>query len=289
VNHPLAAPPWGPWIGVYIVLTGAASGLTLAARWLRPADDRAAARVEWIASWASLALLAVCTAIVIADLHQPARFYLMVTQFTNTGSLMSWGAKIIALKIGLLAIYLMLLHRRRQALAAGDTALTGRATQALYTAVPDALALVSFALAIYPAFLLSWTWSSPASHDAGGALVFLSSSVVMGAAGGNAIVALAGPAGDRATSARARLTLLRLVLAHTVVLGFVMLSLRAGETAGVLEALSRSAALFWIVIASTGAAIVLAIPGPGDRRGLASSIAAAIAAAACRYLIFALR
>jgi formate-dependent nitrite reductase membrane component NrfD len=291
VNHPLVAPPWGASIGVYIILTGAASGLTLAARWLRPAEDRAGARVEWIASWASLAMLAVCTMILIADLDQPARFYLMVTQFVNTASLMSWGAKIIALKIGLLAIHLVLLHRRRQALAVGDTTLTGRATRAVYTAVPDALALVSFALAVYPAFLLSWTWSSPAAHDAGSALVFLSSSVVMGAAGGNAIVAFAGPAGDRGAAARARVVLLRLVVAHAVVLGFVVLSLRVGAVAGVLVQLWAGAwaGAFWILIASTASAVVLAIPRLGDRHGLASSVAAVIAAATCRYLIFAVR
>lgn len=290
MNHPLAEPPWGPSIGLYIVLTGFASGLSLATYLLRPSDERAATRIDWIATWTSLATLAVCALIVISDLRRPARFYLMVTQFANTGSLMSWGAKIIALKIGLLAVYLLLLRRRRRAIAAGDTTLTGRATRAVYAAVPGALAVVSLALAIYPAFLLSWTWSSPAAHHAGSALVFLSSAAVMGVAGSNAVVAIAGDAGEPSTAARARSALLRMVVAHAVVLGFVALSLQAGDSRSVLDELSRGAwtRACWLLVGSTGIAVALGIPALGDRRGLAASGAAVIAAAACRYVIFAL-
>jgi hypothetical protein len=289
VNHPLASAPWGPSIGVYIVLTGLASGLTLVTRFMRPADQRAATRVEWISSWTSLAALAVCTVILVWDLRQPARFFLMITQFTNAGSLMSWGAKIIALKIGLLAIYLMLLHRRRQAIAAGDATLTGGATQALYAAVPDALALVSFALAIYPAFLLSWTWSSPAAHNAGSALVYLSASAILGAAATNILAVFAPDVRDHAMGARARLVLMRLLAVHVVAVGFLALSLRANETRVVFDELSRGAwaGACWLLVASTSVAVVLSAPIFGSRSRIALSVIALVAAAASRYVIFA--
>jgi formate-dependent nitrite reductase membrane component NrfD len=290
VNHPLDGVPWGPWIGTYIVLTGLASGLTLVTRFTRPADERAAIGLEWICSWTSLATLAVCTVIVVSDLGRPASFFLMVTQFANAASLMSWGAKIIALKIALLALYLYLLQRRRQAFTAGDTTLTGRATRALYAAVPDALALVSFALAVYPAFLLSWTWSSPASHNAGSALVFLSSAAVLGAAASNLIVRFVPPLRDRAGDARARLILTRILGLHAVALGFFLLSLRANETRVVFDELWRGT---WtgagqLLFVATSLAVVLTAPIFAGRSRIALTVAALVGAATCRYVIFAI-
>lgn len=289
MNQPLASAPWGSWIGAYIVLTGLASGLTLVTRFLRPADERAATGFEWISSWTSLATLAVCTIIVISDLGRPARFFLMITQFANAGSLMSWGAKIIALKIMLLAVYLLLLHKRRQALAAGDAMLTGRATRALYAAVPDALALVSFALAVYPAFLLSWTWSSPASHNAGSALVYLSSGALLGAAAVNLIAAFVPDVSDLAMAVCARVTLMRLLGAHIVALGFLMLSLRANETRVVFDELWHDswAVAFRIVVVATGLAVLLTAPMFTGRSRAALTVAALVSAAASRYVIFA--
>jgi hypothetical protein len=281
--------PWGPSIGVYIVLTGLASGLSLVTRFMRPADQRAATRIEWISSWTSLAALGVCTVILVWDLRRPARFFLMVTQFTNAGSLMSWGAKIIALKIGLLAVQLVLLHRRRQAIAAGDAMLTGAGTQALYAAVPDALALVSFALAIYPAFLLSWTWSSPAAHNAGSALVYLSSSAILGAAATNILLGFVPDVGNPAMGARAGLILMRLLAVHLVALGFLALSLRANETRVVFDELSHGA---WagacrILVIVTSLALALSTPIFGGRCRVALSVVALGSAAASRYVIFA--
>lgn len=291
MNQPLASVPWGPWIGAYIVLTGLVSGLTLVTRFLRPDDERAATRFEWISSWTALATLAGCTIILISDLGRPARFFLMVTQFTNAGSVMSWGAKIIALKIGLLAVYLLLLHRRRQALAAGDAMLTGRATRALYTAVPGALALVSFALAVYPPFLLSWTWSSPASHNAGSALVYLSSSALLGAAAASLIATFVPDVSDLAMTARVRVTLMRFLGAHIVALGFVMLSLRANETRVVFDELwhGASAGACRILVAGTGLAVLFTAPMFAGRRRTALAITALVSAAASRYVIFAAR
>lgn len=291
MNHPLATTPWGAWIGVYIILTGLASGLTLVARFTRPADERAAADWEWIASWVSLATLGVCAVILVADLGQPVRFFLMITQFANEHSLMSWGAKIIALKIALLGGYLFLLHRRRQAFAAGDAILAGRATRALYAVVPGALALVSFAIAIYPAFLLSGTWSSPASHNPGSALVYLSSGILLGAAVANLIATFAPRVGDPASSragGRARLTLVYVLAAHVVALGFFLLSLRMNHTRVVSDELWHGA---WagagrILFAATGLAVLLATPIFAGRGRAALSAAALVAAAMSRYVIF---
>ncbi len=289
MNHPLAGMPWGGWIGVYIVLTGLASGLTLAIRFVRPADERAASDLAWIASWTSLATLAVCTVILIADLGRPARFFLMVTQFANADSLMSLGAKLIALKIGLLAVELFLLHRRRQAFGVGDASLTGRGTRALYAAVPDALALVSFALAVYPAFLLSWTWSSPASHNAGSALVYLSSAALLGAATAHLLVTFLSRGRDRTTDARGRQIVIRILGPHAVALGFLFLSLRANGTRVVFDELWHGdwAGMCQLLLVATGLAVLLTAPIFAGRGRVALSVTALVAAATSRYLIFA--
>lgn len=294
MNHPLDIEPWGPWVGVYIVLTGLASGMTLATRFLRPADQRAATRLEWFSSWASLATLGVCTVILIVDLQRPERFFLMVTQFANAGSLMSWGAKIIALKIGLLAVHLMLLHKRQRALAAGDATLAGCATRAVYSFVPDALALVSFALAIYPAFLLSWTWSSPAAHNAGAALIYLSSSAILGIAGSNLIMVLAPGIADPTLGERARASLVRMIAAHAVALGFTVLSLRASGSRAVYDKLWYGvwAGASAVLVVATCMAVVLGaltVLTSGARARIALSVTAMVGAVATRYLIFAVR
>lgn len=289
MNHPLATPPWGPWIGVYILLTGLASGLTLVTRFVRPVDERAAARVDWIASWSALATLGVCAIILSCDLGRPGRFFLMVTQFANMGSLMSWGAKIIALKIALLAVHLALLHRRRHALAIGDATLTGTATRAVYVVIPEVLALVSFALAIYPAFLLSWTWSSPAAHNAGAALVYLSSAVILGVAATSLVMVLAPAVDDPAVAARLRAGMMRVLAAHMVALGFVAVSLRSNETRAVYDELVHGplAAICWVLVIASAAGIALSAPALGARSRIALSVAALVTAATSRYLIFA--
>ncbi len=202
---------------------------------------------------------------------------------------MSWGAKIIALKIGLLALYLALLHRRRRAIAAGDATLTGRLTRALYAAVPDAVALVSFALAIYPAFLLSSTWSSPAAHNAGSALVYVSSGAILGAAAMNILVMVLPDGSGLVMAARARVTLMHLLGAHIVVLGFLVLALRANETRVVFDELWHGA---WagtcrIMVAVTSIAAVLSGPMFAGRGRVALSVTAFAGAAVSRYLIFA--
>jgi formate-dependent nitrite reductase membrane component NrfD len=169
--------------------------------------------------------------------------------------------------------------------------LTGRATRALYTAVPDALALVSFALAVYPAFLLSWTWSSPASHNAGSALVYLSSGALLGAAAASLIATFVPDVSDLAMAARVRVTLMRFLGAHIVALGFVMLSLRANETRVVFAELwhGASAGACRILVAGTGLAVLFTAPMFAGRRRTALAITALVSAAASRYVIFAAR
>jgi formate-dependent nitrite reductase membrane component NrfD len=288
VSLPSASVPWGPWIGVYIVLTGLASGLTLAARFHRPNSERAAIELEWISSWIAIAVLAICSMILIEDLGRPMRFFLMVTQFANGNSLMSWGAKIITLKIMLLGVYLFFLQRRRQALLTGDERLDG-ATRTLHASVVDALGLTSFALAIYPAFLLSRTWSSPASHNAGSALVYLSSGVLLGAAAIDLIATFAPGVVDRTMGARAKVSFLHLLAPHIVAVAFFLLSLRDNTTRTVFNELLHGTwtgvCRIWFI--ATGVALLLSVPVFKGASRIVLSIAVLIVAAMSRYLIFA--
>jgi formate-dependent nitrite reductase membrane component NrfD len=179
---PLAEAPWGATIGIYLVLVGLASGLTLVSWWVRPEEPRTAARFDWIAAWTALLLMLIVSALLVADLGRPARFFLMVTRFENLDSPMSIGAKLIAAEIGLLGVHLYLIRRRLSALARGDASVAAGLTLLVYSIAPAALALVSFALAIYPAALLSFTWISPLATGSMASVVFLSTAIVMGAA-----------------------------------------------------------------------------------------------------------
>jgi hypothetical protein len=73
---PLLEAPWGAIIGVFFVLVGVATGVTLLALWVHPQDH-------------------------------------MVVSLSNLGSPMSIGAKLIALKLSLLITYLYLLTRQQ--------------------------------------------------------------------------------------------------------------------------------------------------------------------------------
>jgi Ni/Fe-hydrogenase subunit HybB-like protein len=180
--QPMLEAPWGAIIGVYFVLVGLATGITLLTLWIHPQDDRARVHYEWVTTWVAFMALAAASILLVIDLGQPSRFYLMITSFSNLASPMSIGAKLIALKLYLLAMYLYLLTRRRGALTAGDVSLTGHATQTLFAVIPAALGLISLALAVYPAILLARTWSSPLAHTAGAGVLFLSTALLMGTA-----------------------------------------------------------------------------------------------------------
>src|SRR5882724_658692 len=180
--HPLLEAPWGAIIGVYFMLVGLATGVTLVAYWVYPEDARAQVRYAWVTTWMAFLSLVAGSVLLVVDLEQPARFHLMVASFSNLGSPMSIGAKLIAAKLFLLAVYLYLLARRRGAVAAGDLSLTGSATRALFSTVPAALAVVSVALAVYPAVLLARTWSSPLAHTPAAGVLLLSTALLMGTA-----------------------------------------------------------------------------------------------------------
>ncbi len=292
MNQPLASAPWGAWIGVYIVLTGLASGLTLVTRFTRSNDARATTELEWACSWISLLVMIICSVILIADLERPTLFFLMVTQMTSLGSLMSLGAKIIALKSGLLVLQLFLLHRRRQALAAGDTTLEGRWTLAVYTAVPEILFLVSFALAVYPAFLLSLTWSSPAAGNPGSALLYLSSAALLGAAAVGLIATLAPRVREAKPQVRVLWLLPHLLGAQVIALAFLLLSMRGNSTRVVFDALWRGewAGMLMLSFGATAMAILLAMSARlirGRAVLVSLCVAVLVGAASSRYLIFA--
>ena len=130
----------------------------------------------------ALVTLVLCGVLLIVDLGRPARFFLMLTRFSNLSSAMSVGAKLIALKGFLLTLYLYLLHRRRSALAPGDVARAPGVTRAAYAVVPLLLAVASLCLAAYPAILLARTWFAPLAASSGAALLFVTTALLMGAA-----------------------------------------------------------------------------------------------------------
>jgi hypothetical protein len=175
--HPLPEAPWGPIIGVYFILAGMAAGTTLVAEWVEPRDSRTAVAFAWKTSWMAMVALSLCGVLLIVDLGRPARFFLMLTRFSNPGSAMSMGAKLIALKGFLLALYLYLLHRRRSALTPGDVDLAPGVTCAAYTVVPALLAMTGLGLAAYPAILLARTWFSPLTTSSGAALLFVTTAL----------------------------------------------------------------------------------------------------------------
>src|SRR5207244_13424852 len=133
---PGAAVSCVPFIGAYVVLGGVAAWMTLVVAWVEREDDRLGLGFAWSSSWLAMAALVLCGVLLTVDLGRPARFFLMLTRFSNPGSAMSVGAKLIALKGFLLALYLYLLYRRRRALATGDADLAPGVTRAAYTVIP---------------------------------------------------------------------------------------------------------------------------------------------------------
>jgi formate-dependent nitrite reductase membrane component NrfD len=97
--QPMLEAPWGAIIGVYFVLVGLATGITLLTLWIHPQDDRARVHYEWVTTWVAFMALAAASILLVIDLGQPSRFYLMITSFSNLASPMSIGAKLIALKL----------------------------------------------------------------------------------------------------------------------------------------------------------------------------------------------
>jgi formate-dependent nitrite reductase membrane component NrfD len=285
--HPLPEAPWGLLIGVYFILAGVAAGTTLVAEWVAPPDARTAVAFAWKTSWVALVALLLCGVLLIVDLGRPARFFLMLTRFANPGSAMSVGAKLIALKSFLLALYLALLHRRGHALATGDVALAPGVTRAVYTVVPALLAVASLCLAAYPAILLARTWSSPLATSSGAALLFVTTALLMGAA----VAIWAAP--DATLVARLRGVMLFLGAAQPCLLLLAGLALYGGSPAleRALGALigGRAATVFWGLVMGVGLGVPLvALAAVRQQRlaVLASAPCLFVGAATLRFLIF---
>jgi formate-dependent nitrite reductase membrane component NrfD len=294
VGHPLPEAPWGSLLGVYLILIGLATGLTLLVQWLRPADAETADTFEWGATWVALAATVACGLILIVDLGRPERFFLMLTRFGSTESVMSWGAKLIALKAGLLLVQLYLLHRRRKERAGGAEVPEDAVTRWVVRAVPGLLVLVSIALAVYPALLLARTWSSPLASTPGVSILFPVTALAMGGAAA-ALVALVLP-GSAYGELRDRLERVLLFLLGTqgVLLLFAWVGgLGAGrETARLWAVLlsGESAGLFWAAVVGLVLPGLLLLSMPRNKRALALSAVATLASAgAVRFLMFSLR
>jgi formate-dependent nitrite reductase membrane component NrfD len=295
VARPLLEAPWGAVIGIYLMLVGLATGVTLVALWVHPADERLRVSYDWRTTWAALLALVAACALLVIDLGRPARFYLMLTSFANLGSPMSIGAKLIGLKLCLLAAYLFILARRLQALASGDAVVRGRGTRALFAAVPTLLGVLSLTLAVYPAVLLARTWSSPLLRTTGAGVLFVSTALLMGTAAVTLITSTGQLAGDVLLRQRLRQTLTFLVLAQGPLLGLWYLSVDTNQPL-LATALSHlfqgvGATVFWPVVVGLGLVLptVVLLSSPGR---LATAVCGAVAvlagASAVRYLLFAM-
>jgi formate-dependent nitrite reductase membrane component NrfD len=293
--HPLPEAPWGAIIGVYFMLVGLATGVTLVAYWVHPEDARAQVHYAWVTTWAAFLILVAGSVLLVVDLGQPARFHLMVASVSNLGSPMSIGAKLIAAKLFLLAVSLSLLARRRGAVAVGDLSVTGSATRALLSLVPAALAVVSLALAVYPAVLLARTWSAPLARTPVAGVLFLSTALLMGAAAALILACLGRLRGDLALRGRLRDVILWLVVGQIPLLGLWLLSVDTHH-APLATALSHllhgtGAAVFWLAVIGVGLGLPAGLlPRVWSSRIVAiwGALAVLVGASTTRYLFFSL-
>lgn len=284
---PLATPPWGDVLAPYFVLLGLASGVTLMIGWVNVGRGRQARLFELRCATLSLAALAVGGTILLMDLGRPSRFWLMLAPFSNPASPMAWGAKLIGLKAGLLALQLYLLQRRLREDPDGE--LSGTLTHATFRGVHGLLQLTSLALAIYPAFLLSRTWMSPLATTPGSGVVFLTSALLLGTAALLLLqLALPGVAVRHQLSRCAGY----LVALQGITLLFEALSLRGAAWSARLALSGAHTAVFWGAVVVVGLALPLFIRLVGAasaRATTANAAAIVIGAAAARYLLFAVR
>ncbi|WP_440102497.1 NrfD/PsrC family molybdoenzyme membrane anchor subunit [Streptosporangium sp. H16] len=289
--HVLAPePPWGPLLAAYIVLVGLPSGLTLVTWPLARRHSHLSAGIDRYGSWAALATLLVVSVLLVADLGRPERFHLMITRFDNLASPIAVGAKLIAIKMFLLAVLVYGLERRRRS---PDTAVvtSGRITSLL----SGALLLTSFALAVYPAALLSRSWASPLAGTSGSALIFVVTALLMGTAAVLLVVSLLNvKEGDHTSTLHiCRRAVLVLLGALGVTLSFEVLSLAGRPPDRLLLAAMLTGSLapvFWGLVVALGiiapAAALLLFP---SHRVIViiSATATLTGAAAARYLLFA--
>jgi formate-dependent nitrite reductase membrane component NrfD len=293
-DHPA---PWGSLIAAYFVLAGVASGTTLWSTFHRPRDQDAADALEWAAGLVALAAISACGLILIIDLDRPGRFLLMLTELSNLGSMMSIGAKLIALKAAFLALHLFLIHRRRRARAIGDTSEPTGATLVLYRTTPALVGIASLGVAIYPAFLLAQTWTSPLAAGPGSGLLFLSTALLMGAAVAIILASAIPRITEQAFRVRVGRALRFLLVAQILLLVFEGLALHGSNRPPVIGALRElqrggASAAFWVLVVGIG--LVAPLVGLAVRSRTrwvmtASSLAVLIGAGATRYLLFTVR
>jgi formate-dependent nitrite reductase membrane component NrfD len=294
-NHPLPVSPWGLPLAVYFTVIGVPSGVTLVAWWLRARVPPAADAIERRAAWIALVGLALVSAILVVDLGRPERFFLMLTRFSNLGSPIALGAKLIALKSALLVVCIYLLERRRTAHAAApDMTMSRRAGARVEPAVTWSLLVASFALAIYPGIVLSRTWVSPLTQSGGADLLFLLTSLLMGASA-TMLLVVAAPTVTIVSQLGQQLRGMTVALLglYGIALVFEGLTLSGGpavQRQALADLLSGGLApAFWGVVVSAGVALpVLFLTAVPPRRATSAAAAAAALTGACaaRYLIF---
>lgn len=285
-GQPLVESPWGAALALYFVLVGLASGVTLVAWLLRPPDARAARALDERAAWVALAALAACGLILVFDLGRPARFFLVLTTW-STASVMSVGAKLIALEAVLLGWHLVELRAGRHAEHAPTAADVRFAPPTLL------LAVTSATLAVYPAVLLSRTWLAPLTTSPVTGLLFVNTSLLLG------LVACAPSLSRVDVPAFARKldgALVALVATQAALLALLFLSLHGvgGRAQHALRQLSAGlpGAAFWLLTCGVG--LVLPLAWRASRRlrarvPLLPVCAAAAGAGMLRVLLFVVR
>lgn len=291
MNAPLQHSPWAGSLTVYFILIGISSGITLQQWWIRPREAQASDTFEWYGGWIAFVLLAAAGAILIVDLGQPTRFFLMLTSFSNLGSPMAVGAKLIGIKAGLLALYLFLLHKRRLARAIGDPSEPEGVTAALFRGVPIALGVASFGLAVYPATLLSRTWIAPLASSPAASVIFLLTSLAAGAAISTIIAHVVRDVADDTFRTRIIDTVLFLVAIEALLFVFEGLALHGNSPAlaHALDQLTTGAwsNMFWGLVVGVGLAVPIICFGALRTQRIAVLTGAAgvvIGSAAVRYL-----
>ncbi len=288
----LPVAPWGGLLSVYFVLVGMAAGTSLLAHLVPPRTGAAADVFVRRACLLALAALFACAVILIADLGQPARFGLMLTRFAPS-SVMSWGAKLLALEAALLGVQVYLLGRRTAARAAGDVTPPDALTKAVFGGTFALLLLTSAALAAYPAVLLARTWSSPLAASGFAFASFLVTAALMGAA---VCLLLARRSEDKTLQPRLRRVLLALLPLQAALL-VALVAVAGPQTPSLAragESLVRGthAPVFWGAVVLAGLGLPLWALTLGRRLRHAAWGTAAlvlVGASAARYLLFVVR
>ncbi|GAA3772858.1 hypothetical protein [Streptomyces chiangmaiensis] len=288
---PMTPIPWGSLLATYFTLIGIPSGLTLATWWHRSRFPTTSLAVDWRTTWLCLALLSGAGLLLTIDLGQPARFFLMLTKFGNWDSPISLGAKIIAVKTFLLAVALYLLWRRRTASQGAPAPLPARGVaKYLDSAVVWLLGITSVALAVYPIAVLARSWVSPLASTSGSALIYLVTSLLMGAA----VMQLV-QAWDPATTGRQivmyRQATLVLLMIYAATLAFTAVSVQNGPAKDALNSVLTGewAPLFYTGAVGVGLllpAAVLASGRGGRWARMSTSVAILASTGIVRYLIF---